>query len=143
MADQNKWNIPGRGAAQAQIQEAVEFLCMGKTLTEREEVVQELVGLIRETAKGEKPQTRSDPLFERDEHEREIWARHVARHVVAVAMIASERMPSADRDAVLREIAKLALWHMPDAASEARELVRTMQIEGLKQPHERDSPPGR
>jgi hypothetical protein len=43
-----------------------------------------------------------------------------------------------DQNAVLREIAKLALWHMPNATIEARELVRTMEIEKLKQPHPGD-----
>jgi hypothetical protein len=43
----------------------------------------------------------------------------------------------------MREMAKRALSHMPNAAAEARKLARLMEVEGLKQPHQRDDPPGR
>jgi hypothetical protein len=144
VVDQNKWNITGWGAAQGRIREAVHFLCEGRSRTEREEIAHEVVGVVMAIARGDRPAIQSDPLLQRDEHEREVWARHVAQNVVSVAMVATERMPTADRDAVLREIAKLALWHMPNAPDEARQLVRTMQIDVLKQsPHPRDDPPGR
>jgi hypothetical protein len=44
---------------------------------------------------------------------------------------------------MLREIAKRALWHMPNSETEARQLARIMVIENLKQPHPGDDAPAR
>ena len=142
----NKWKIPGWGAAQLQIREAVDFLYEGKNQAERQEIAEELVEIIRASANGEEPQIQAEPLA-RVEHAREGWARMVARYIINGALGASERSPlswpppSPDQAALLREIAKLALWHLPDAADEARQLVKTMEIERLKQPHPGDDEP--
>jgi hypothetical protein len=142
----NKWKISGWGEAQLQIQVAADFLCEGKDRAERGEIAEEIVAIVRAIAKGEGPQIQASP-FAREEHAREGWARMVARDVVGGALGASERSPpssgpppSPDQTALLREIAKLALWHMPNAIAEARQLVRVMEIERLKQPHPADDP---
>lgn len=72
-----KWEIEGWGAAQAQIQEAFLFLCKGKDAATRYEIAEELVGVLRSLARGDKPAPRSTP-FDRDEHRQEVWARSVA-----------------------------------------------------------------
>jgi hypothetical protein len=77
-----------------------------------------------------------------DEHSRETWARASAHHIVDGALCASERsgglLPSPDQVALLREIARRALWHMPNSADEARSLVRYVTIENLRQPNPLD-----
>ena len=142
----NKSNTPGWGAAQLQIREAVHFLCAGKSASERAEIAEELVDLIRAIVRGDYPDHQSSP-FDREEHQREGWARGVAHHLVDGALAATERSggppPSPDQVSLLREIAKRALWHMPNSAAEARQLVSVMTIENLRQPHPKDDPPGR
>src|SRR5262245_44381274 len=142
----SKWGIPGWGAAQLQVREAVLFLCEGKGRGERMEIAEELVSVIRAIARGDKPPPRTHPLYDgREAHFREVWARMVADSLVGAALGATERVehsgppPPPDQTALLREIARLALWHMPNAAEEARELVRAMEIERLKQPHPADT----
>jgi hypothetical protein len=81
------------------------------------------------------------------EDNREVWAQATATHLVDGALSASERsggqLPNADQVALLREIAKRALWHMPNSADEARKLVRYIDIENLRQPNPLDDdPPG-
>jgi hypothetical protein len=122
------------------------FLCQGKGWGEREDIAEEVVRVIRAVARGPRPAVQSSPS-RRDEYAREGWARLVANDLVNAALGASEREdysgppPSPDRQAMLREIARLALWHMRDAPAEARALVRVMEIERLKQPHPGDDPP--
>jgi hypothetical protein len=73
---------------------------------------------------------------------RDIWAEATAAHIVDGALSASERsggqLPNADQIALLREIAKRALWHMPDSSNEVRGLARHLYLESLRQPHTRD-----
>jgi hypothetical protein len=135
------------GAAQVQIRKPVLFLCERKSQAEREEIGEDIVEVVRAIAKGDPPAPQTEPL-DREDHAREGWARMVARHLVSAALAATERSPSSgtppptpDQQALLREIAKLALWHMRDAPKEARELVRVMQIERLKQAHPGDDLP--
>jgi hypothetical protein len=138
--------IPLWGAGLWEIHKAIISLFDGKSRSDCEEIAEGVARLARALARGEKPSQRSDPL-RREEHVREGWARMVASDVVGAALGASERSPcsgappSADQQALLREIAKLALWHMRNAPEEARELVRVMEIERLKQPHPGDDPP--
>ncbi|MBU6461840.1 MAG: hypothetical protein KGI99_02630 [Bradyrhizobium sp.] len=78
---------------------------------------------------------------------RDIWAAATAMHVVDGALSASERaggpLPNADQIALLREIAKRALWHIPNSADEVRKLVRHVDIENLRQANSfDDDPPG-
>ena len=78
---------------------------------------------------------------------RDIWAEATAAHVVDGVLSASERsggqLPNPDQIALLREIARRALWHMPNSAEEARKLVRYIDIENLRQPNPLDDdPPG-
>jgi hypothetical protein len=78
---------------------------------------------------------------------RDIWAEATAAHIVDGALSASERSggppPNADQIALLREIAKRALWHMPDSSDEVRSLARHLYVESLRQPHPPDDdPPG-
>jgi hypothetical protein len=73
----------------------------------------------------------------------EAWAARTAGHLVDGALGAVETVPPEDQLALLRAIAQRALWHMPNAASEARQLARVMAVENLKRPHPRDDPPAR
>jgi hypothetical protein len=62
-------------------------------------------------------------------------------------LAASERsggpLPNAHQVALLREIAKRALFHLPNAGDEARKLVRYIDIANLRQPNQLDDdPPG-
>ena len=139
----NKWGTEGWGAAQRQIREAVLVLFRGKSRPDCQEIAEELVGVIRALARGDEPPLQTS-AFDREAHAREGWARQVASGLVGVAMRATERseerLPSRDQVALLREIAKLALWHMPNAPAEATQIARIMTIEGLKQPHPGDDP---
>jgi hypothetical protein len=136
----------GPGPIQRQLIDAVHLLFEGKSAPEREETAESIVAWIRKTARGSRPGMQTDP-FHREEHLREGWARMVADQVIGAAMLASERSPCTgpppgpDQRAMLREIVKLALWHMPNAVEEARELVRYLTIERFKQPHRGDDPP--
>jgi hypothetical protein len=140
-------NVPVWGPGSQQIYEGV-FLCFeGMSQAEREDAAEGIAEWVRAQAKGNRPPMRTSP-FQREEHAREGWARMVAYDLIGVALLASERSPSdgtpapsPDQQAMLREIATLALWHMKNAPAEARELVRIMEIERLKQPHRGDPPP--
>jgi hypothetical protein len=142
-----KWQIEGWGAAQGQIREAIEFLCDGKAAGARAAIADELVALVRSIARGDYPEPQTSP-FDRDEHARESWARMSAHHIVDGALASSERsggpLPSLDQVALLREIARRALWHIPNSADEVRNLVRYVTMENLKQPNpfDDDSPGG-
>jgi hypothetical protein len=135
-----KGEIEGWGAAQGQIRNAFLFLCKDKDATARYEIAEELVGVLRSLARGDKPPPRSSP-FDRDEHER--GAQKLAHNLIGVAMLANERSGHADKDqdVMLREIARLALWHMPNAADEARALGQHLKLESMKLPHPRDDVP--
>jgi len=146
MAEDNKWRIEGWGAAQGQIRAAIDFLCEGKAARDRAMIAEEIVALVRSIARGDYPGPQASP-FDRDEHERESWARASAHHIVDGALVASERsgspLPSPDQVALLREIARRALWHIPNSADEVRNLVRFITIENLRQPNPfDDEPPG-
>ena len=144
--DFKKWNVPGWGAAREQIRAAIEFLCEGKSPADRAVIADELAALVRSLARGDHPEHQISP-FDRDEFARESWARMTANHLVDGALAASERSggphPSADQVALLREIARRAMWHMPNSAEEVRKLVRYITIENLRQPNPfDDEPPG-
>jgi hypothetical protein len=146
MATPNKWGIPGWGAARAQISFVMEFLCEGKTPNERAQVVDGVVELIRAIGRGNLPNVRSDPR-DTDEHSRESWALATADQFIGGILRATERseesLPTRDQIALLRQIAKLSLWHMPNSRLEVRELVKFIDLENIKQPHPKDDPPGR
>jgi hypothetical protein len=129
------------GAAQGQISAAIEFLCNGKPPRARAIIAEELVALVRSLARGEYPEPQTSP-FGRDEHERESGARMTADRVVGSALLASERSggphPSPDQVALLREIARKALWHMPNSNDELKELRDFFKIENIRQPHPGD-----
>jgi len=144
MAGKGKWQIEGWGAAQGQIREAIGFLCDGKPAATRAEIADELVALVRALARGDYPKPQASP-FDRDEYERESWARASARHIIGGALSMSERFcgapRAADQDSLLREIAKGALWHMPNSRDEVRKLVSWLDMENLRQPHPLDDKP--
>jgi hypothetical protein len=73
-----------------------------------------------------------------DEDKRAIWARRAAERFVDGVLTASESLPKLDQNALLREIARRAFWHMPNSGDEVRALVRYFDIENLRQPHPRD-----
>jgi hypothetical protein len=78
---------------------------------------------------------------------RDRWAEATAMHIVDGMLSASERLggrlPNADQIALLRELARRALLHMPNSADEARKMVRFIDIENLRQPNPLDhEPPG-
>jgi hypothetical protein len=139
LADFNKWSIPGWGAAQMQIREAMYFLLEGKAGLEREHIAEELVSFVRRLARGDKPELQSSP-FDIEEHAREGWARMVADLIVGGVLGTTERTSPKDRQSLLREIVRLAFWHMPNAVEEARGLVKYLEIERLRQPHPQDAP---
>ena len=70
-----------------------------------------------------------------------IWACRAAERIVDGVLTAIERYPSGDRAALLREVARRALWHMPNSSGELQDLARRFFIENLRQPHPRDSDP--
>ena len=72
---------------------------------------------------------------------RETWARKAAHHVVDGVLAAIERYPAPDQMALLREVARRALWHMPNSSDEVRDLARHLYLENLRQPHPRDDDP--
>jgi hypothetical protein len=78
-----------------------------------------------------------------DHQARESWASRTAEHLVDGVLATVERLPIPDQECLLRAVASRALWHMPNAATEARNLARVMDIESLKEPHLRDKPPDR
>jgi hypothetical protein len=141
LAEPRKFQIEGWGAAQRQIQEAIEFLCAGQPASARAAIADDLVALVRSIARGEEPKPQSDPV-DRDEHARESWARASAHHIVDGALSASERsggpLPSPDQVSLLREIARRALWHIPNSTEEVRNLVRYITMENLRQPNPLD-----
>jgi hypothetical protein len=139
----NKWQIPGWSAAQAQIREAAEILCAEKVGIERAEVIDQIVALVRAIGRGEPAPPEADPLLNRDEFERESWARAAARLIVEGAMRVAERLPDAEQTALKREIARHALWHTPNSLEELNKLRDWFKIENLRQPHLGDDPPGR
>lgn len=77
------------------------------------------------------------------EAKRTIWARTAAQHLVDGVLTAIERYPAGDRNMLLREIARQAVWHMQDLSDEVRRLARYLDVENLRQPHPfDDEPPG-
>ena len=62
------------------------------------------------------------------------WAKRNAKHLVDGILGASERSgwpwhPTPDQVALLREIARRAIWHMPNSQEEVRALVRYFESE--------------
>jgi len=128
MAQHNKSNIKGRGHAKQQIRDAIEFLCDGKDRQQRGEVAYDVWRLACDLALGAEPAVRADPLGHRDEHECEAWAKVCARNIVGGAMRVSERLPWPHQIMLLRKIAELSLWHLPNAPNEAKQLMRQMKL---------------
>lgn len=78
-----------------------------------------------------------------DEAKRTTWARRAAERFIDGVVTASEGLSAVDQAALLREMARRALWHMPNSRDEVRELVRHFDIENLRQPNPfDDDPPG-
>jgi len=78
-----------------------------------------------------------------DEINRTIWAERAAEGIVDGILTAIERYPRPDQVALLREIARRALRHMPNPGDEARILARHLHVENLRQSHSfDDDPPG-
>ena len=76
-----------------------------------------------------------------EEAKRKVWARRVADRIVDGALTVGERLPLEDRNALLREIARRALWHMPNSNDELKALRDFFKIENLRQPHPGDDLP--
>ncbi len=68
-----------------------------------------------------------------DEVAREMWARRTACRLVDGILAVAERSPGShstvDQVTLLREIARRALWHMPQSSDEAQELLRDIEGE--------------
>jgi len=62
---------------------------------------------------------------------RETWARKAAHHIV-------DGVLAPDQMALLREVARRPLWHMPNSSDKVRDLARHFYLENLHQPHPRD-----
>ena len=75
-----------------------------------------------------------DKMLQHDSDKaRESWAKRNAQYLVDGIFGVSERSgwpwhPTTDQIAVLREIARRAIWHMPNSRDEARELVQYFDI---------------
>jgi hypothetical protein len=72
------------------------------------------------------------------EAKRTIWARRAAQHIIDGVLTAIERYPRLDQTALLREIVRRAIWHMPDSAHEVRDLARHFEIDNLRRLHPGD-----
>ncbi|HXJ94877.1 MAG TPA: hypothetical protein VMT20_18700, partial [Terriglobia bacterium] len=92
---------------------------------------------VRAIARAKYPDPQASP-YDRDEHERESWARSTANQLVSAAMLAAERCPKPDQVALLREITRRSLWHMPNSDDELKKLRDYFKIENLRQPHPGD-----
>jgi hypothetical protein len=83
-------------------------------------------------------------ILQDEEDQRTLWARKNAQYIVDGLLGATERTPSplptSDQVALLREIARRALWHMPNSGDEIRDLARHFDVENLRR--RRDDPPG-
>ena len=71
---------------------------------------------------------------------RESWAKRNAQYLVDGIVGVSERSgwpwhPTPDHIALLREIARRAIWHMPNSGDEVREVARHFDID---KPHPGD-----
>jgi hypothetical protein len=67
---------------------------------------------------------RSKNIFDDDQQSIETWVRKAAHHIVDGELAAIERYPAPDQIALLREVARRALWHMPNSSDEVRDLAR-------------------
>jgi hypothetical protein len=80
-----------------------------------------------------------------EEGARESWARTTAHHLVDGALAASERSarthPSPDQIALLREIARRALSHLPNSDDELKNLRDFLAAENLRRPLPGDDEP--
>jgi hypothetical protein len=73
------------------------------------------------------------------------WAKRNAQHLVDGILGASERSgwpwhPTPDQVALLREIARRAIWHMPNSREEVRALVPYFDSENRATLHSDDDP---
>jgi hypothetical protein len=75
---------------------------------------------------------------EMSQDEQTIWAQRAAERIVDGVLTVSERLPRPDQIALLREIARRAIWHMPNSRYEIRELVRYFDIENPRKLHPGD-----
>jgi len=66
-----------------------------------------------------------------DEAKRTIWAQGAAEGIVDEVLAA--RYSAEDQTALLRELARRALLHMPNPCNEARILARELYVEYLRQ----------
>ena len=80
-------------------------------------------------------------MADHDQQSREAWARKAAHHIVDGVLAAIERYPAPDQMALLREVARRVLWHMPNSSDEVRDLARHLYFENLRLPHTRDDDP--
>jgi hypothetical protein len=135
--------ISGWEEARLQIIEGVRFLCRGKTGVERAETVEKILDLVRQIARGNAPEISTPLIGHKDEHYREVWARRIADRLVGMVMLTAERYEAPELNAALREIAKLSLWHMPNALEEVKRIKAWIELERLRQPHPMDEPPKR
>jgi hypothetical protein len=76
-----------------------------------------------------------------EEANRKIWARRAAERIIDGTLTAIERLPKADHDTLLREIARRAIWHMRSSDDELRQLRDWFKIENLRPPHPGDDLP--
>jgi len=84
-------------------------------------------------------------MTDHDEAGRESWAKRTALHLVDGALAATERSagphPTPDQIILLREIARRALWHMPNSDDELKKLRDFFKLEKLRQRPGDDEPP--
>jgi hypothetical protein len=73
-----------------------------------------------------------------DEAKRTIWAQRTAQQIVDGGLTAAERYSAPDQHALLREIARRALWHLPNSSDEIRDLARHFYLANLRKPQPGD-----
>jgi hypothetical protein len=139
-----KWDISGWGEAQGQIRMVVEFLRRNKDRLSKAEVIDEIIRPVHGIGRGHTPGPQTEPREQKEkEYERESWPRGVARDIVGEAVSATKRLPCDEQQVLLREIARWALWHLPNSSYEARKIAKWLDIEDTRQPHPHNAPPKR
>ena len=62
-----------------------------------------------------------------EEAKQATWARRAAEHIVDGMLATSERLDGQDQMMLMREIARRAIWHMPNSSDELRELRQALK----------------
>jgi hypothetical protein len=133
--------MPGWYAANLPFRVAVDAILDGKVGLEREDAARDMIACVHASTRGATPPPHASG-FDKDGYYRECWTRYVAHTVDQLVGFATERLSYEERDAVMLEIARYALWSLPNCSDQARKLAKQLEIDRLAGPgHPRDTPP--